>query len=236
MAREAGAMAGRSTVFEFTVKGILHDAIPISLAEAVDLKMGDVLVYEKTLSKWRPWRKHRLVYSGININDALVSPVAINTAEVVLYNDATYSRNISDSVGLDADVKTSLVAFGVNFDIGEKKTLKGEFGQVKRMVWKLRDEVFKGAFKGTLKMDHPIVQDAKRHGSMLFVVTHLYQSAKVNITLQETLTAGISGNEKDDKDDKSDDNDSTTGGSTSERTCSRWTPHRPLHTDGAAAH
>lgn len=222
-------MAGGSTVFEYTVKGILHDAIPISLEEAVDLKMGDILVYEKTPSKWKPWRKHRLVYSGININDALVSPVTINTAEVVLYNDATYSRNVSDSVGLDADVKTALIAFGVNFDIGEQKTLKGEFGQVKRMVWNLRDEVFKSAFKGTLNMDHPIVRDAKRHGSVLFVVTHLYQSAKVNITLQQTLTAGISGKEDEDKDNKDDkgDDDSTTGGDTSESRC--WSTHVALH-------
>ena len=222
-------MACGNTVFEYTVKGILHDAIPISLEEAVDLKMGDILVYEKTPSKWKPWRKHRLVYSGININDALVAPVTISTAEVVLYNDATFSRNVSDSVGLDADVKTALIAFGVNFDIGEQKTLKGEFGQVKRMAWNLRDEVFRRAFKGTLNMDHPIVQDAKRHGSVLFVVTHLYQSAKVNITLQQTLTAGISGKEDDDKDNKDDkgDDDSTTGGDTSESRC--WSKHVALH-------
>lgn len=191
-------MAGGETVFEYTVKGVLHDAIPISLREALDLKMGDVVVYEKAPSKWKPWRKHSLVYSGININDALASPVAINSQEVVLYDDATFARSVSDSVGLDADVKTALVGFGVNFDIGEKKTLKGEFGQVKRMKWNLRDEVFKGKFRGSLNMDHPIVRDAKRHGSVLFVVTHLYQSEKVNVSLQETISAGISGNEKDD--------------------------------------
>ena len=211
----ASAMAG-STVLEYTVKGILHDVIPISLDEAVDLKMGDVLMYERTPSKWKPWRKHRLVYSGVNINDVLTSSAKINTEEVVLYDDATFSRGVNDSVGLDADVKTALVAFGVNFDIGEQKTLKAEFGQVKRIVWNLRDEVFKGTFKGMLNMDHPIVKDAKRHGGVLFVVSHLYQSAKVQVTVQETLTAGISGNEKDDKDDNGDDSTPTQGGDTSE--------------------
>ena len=213
------AMA-QGTVLEYTVKGILHDAIPISLEEAVDMKMGDVVVYEKTPSRWKPWRKHHLVYSGVNINDALVSPVTISTEDIVLYDNATYSRSVRDSVGLDADVKTALVSFGVNFDIGEQKTLRGEFGQVKRMVWKLRDEVFKGQFRGTLNMDHPVVRDAKRHGSMLFVVTHLYQSEKVSVTLQETLTGGISGNEKDDKDGSS----ATEGqdGDTSECGCSSW--------------
>ena len=191
-------MAGGETVFEYTVKGVLHHAIPISLREALDLKMGDVVVYQKTPNKWKPWRKHHLVYSGVNINEALTSPVTINTEEVVLYDDATFSRSVSDSVGLDADVKTALIGFGVNFDIGEQKTLKAEFGQVKRTVWSLRDEVFKGKFRGSLNMDHPVVKDAKRHGSVLFVVTHLYQAEKVNINLQETIRAGISGNEKDD--------------------------------------
>lgn len=202
----------------------MHDVIPISLDEAVDLKMGDVLMYERTPSKWKPWRKHRLVYSGVNINDVLTSSAKINTEEVVLYDDATFSRGVNDSVGLDADVKTALVAFGVNFDIGEQKTLKAEFGQVKRIVWNLRDEVFKGTFKGMLNMDHPIVKDAKRHGGVLFVVSHLYQSAKVQVTVQETLTAGISGNEKDDKDDNGDDSTPTQGGDTNPITASGDTP------------
>ena len=188
-------MAG-NTVFEYTVKGILHDAIPITPSEALDLTMGDVIVYEKTPSKWRPWRKHHLVYSGININDVLNSPVAITTEEAVLYDDATFTRSVSDSVGLDADVKTALTSFGVKFDISEKKTLTGEFGQVKRMLWNLRNEVIKKTFRGSLKIDHPIVENAKRHGSILFVVTHLYQSAKVHVQLDETLIAGISGDGK----------------------------------------
>ena len=227
-------MAG-STVLEYTVKGILHDVIPISLDEAMKLKMGDVLVYEKMPSKWKPWRKHHLVYSGVNINDVLASPAKINTEEVVLYDDATFSRGVNDSVGLDADVKTALVGFGVNFDIGEQKTLRAEFGQVKRIVWNLRDETFKGTFKEKhLNMDHPIVKDAKRHSAVLFVVTHLYQSTKVHVTLQETLTAGISGKEKDDKDGNGGDSTPTQGGDTSEcGGCSRWNLH-DVHVHTAA--
>ena len=177
-------------LFEHTVKDILHDAIPITLSDALDLKMGDVIVYEKTPSKWKPWRKHQLVYSGININDVLTSPVTITTEEAVLYDNANFTRSISahGSAGLDVDVKEALVSLGVNFDMDGERTLMSEFGQVKRMLWNLKEEVLKSTFRGSLNMDHPIVVP----GSVLFVVTHLYQSAKFTLSLK----TGISVDEK----------------------------------------
>ena len=178
------------TVFEHCVRGILHSAIPISLERSLDLEIGSVLVYEKKPTRWKPWRKHSLVFTGYSINDLLKAAVPIKTDQAVMYDSANYSRTIDDNVDLDADVKSSLVDFGMNFNVGEKRVLTGNFGKLTRMRWNLRDEVIHGTFKATVNTDHVITKDAAEHGSTIFVVTHLFQADKVVLTLDNSVTFG----------------------------------------------
>ena len=188
-------MAGQ-TVFEHIVRGVLNNAIPVNLERSLDLKMGSILVYQQKPSIFKPWRKHHLVFTGVGVENILNGSVDMQSTEEVLYDDANYSRTISEDVKLDADIKSSLVDFGMNFDVGETKVLTGDFGKVTRIVWKLREDIMNGKFQGTLNMDHPVVKDAKTHGSTIFVVTHLYRADKVVIALTRSIKAGGGADDK----------------------------------------
>ena len=174
------------------MRGVIRSAIPISLESSLDLEMGSVLVYEKTPTRFTPWRKNNLVFTGFSINDLLDIPVSITTDEAVMYDCANYSRTINDKAAadLDADVKSSLVDFGMNFNIGEEKKLSGNFGKVTRKRWNLRDEVIRGIFKATMNTDHGITKGAAKRGGTIFVVTDLYQADMVVLSLHNTVTIG----------------------------------------------
>jgi len=184
-------------VFNKAVNFVLPSAIPTHLDRSQEYALGDVLVYEKKQHFLMPWRKHRLVFTGVNvaelIDDTNFSSQVTKTVFPV-FDDASTNRTFGVDGKLDAEIKYAVAHFGVGVSASENTTVSVDFGKVVRHFNNLpslfNQQQFSVSTTTTQLFSqhpppriHPVIQDALRNNRTIFVITSLYVADKADVSV-----------------------------------------------------
>ena len=203
-----------SIVFNQAVNFVLPHAIPTHFDRSDEFKLGDVLVYEKKRRPLMPWRKHRLVYTGVNISDLLTESVQIDTKVEQTFSEGSTTRSFGESAKVDAQVSYAIAHLGVDVAESEHASMSTDFGKIDRHYTNFADLISRQTAerKYQVLLKHPVIKDAMAHNKTLFVINHLYVAEKADVSL-------IYASDDDDKgasaDKKAPPSSSTTAGTTS---------------------
>ena len=178
-------------VFNRGVNFVLPSAIPTHLDRSDEYALGDVLVFEKKLRPFMPWRKHRLVFTGANISELLkdqAEPLNIQESEESIFDDANTSRSFGVDARVDAEIQYAVAHFGVDVQATENAGMSVDFGKVDRHFTNLSSILAQQSGKVFASPTHPVIQDALSKNSTLFVITSMYVAEKAIVNLN--FTAG----------------------------------------------
>ena len=95
-------------VFNRAVNFVVPSAIPTHLDRSDEYTLGDVLVFEKKLRPFMPWRKHRLVFTGVNISELLkdqTEPLNVQENVESIFDNANTSRTFGVDARVDAEIQ-----------------------------------------------------------------------------------------------------------------------------------
>ena len=175
-------------IFGRAVNFVLQHAIPTHFDRSQEYKLGDVLVYEKKLRVFMPWRKHRLVFTGVNIADLLTEAIHIETGEEQVFTEGSISRTFGESAKVDGEVMYAIAHLGVQIDETEHATISADFGKIDRHYTNLSSLLSRQAADKKFRVlaDHPVIKDAIAHNRTLFVINNLYVAEKADVNLNFT--------------------------------------------------
>ena len=176
-------------VFNRGVNFVLPAAIPTHLDRADEYSLGDVLVFEKKLRPLMPWRKDRLVFTDVNISELLkdqAEPLDIKESVESIFDNANSSRTFGVDAKVDAEIQYAVAHFGVDVQATENASMSVDFGKVDRHFTNLSSILAQQSGKISVSMTHPVIQDALKHSSTLFVITSLYVAEKAVVNLSYT--------------------------------------------------
>jgi len=192
---------GERAVFNRAVNFVLPSAIPTHLDRSQEYALGDVLVYEKKVRFLMPWRKHRLVFTGINLSE-LVDDIASRVTKTVtqVFDNASTSRTFGVEAKLDTEIQYAVAHFGIGVSASENATVSVDFGKVERHFSNLPSLLNKDRFSVSTSVStvHPVIQEALRNNRTIFVISSLYvaDKANVNVSFKNSSTDGVADNSK----------------------------------------
>ena len=171
-------------IFNRAVNFVLPHAIPTHFDRSEEYKLGDVLVYEKKLRALMPWRRHRLVFTGVNISDLLTEAIQIDKKEEDTFTEANTTRTFGESAKVDAEVAYAVAHFGAKIAESERATVSVNFGKVSRHYSNLSELLSRQAAEKKYQvLSHPVIRDAIAHNRTLFVINNLYVAEKADVSL-----------------------------------------------------
>jgi len=195
------SIEGERAVFNRAVHFILPSAIPTHLDRSQEYALGDVLVYEKKLRFLMPWRKHRLVFTGINLSELVDDTVPQITKTVTpVFDDASTSRTFGMGAKFDAEIRYAVAHFGAGVSASENATVSVDFGKVERHFSNLSSLLNNTLNKDRFSVSavHPVIQEAIRNNRTIFVITSLYvaDKANINVSFKSGTKDGVADNSK----------------------------------------
>ncbi|XP_019857900.1 PREDICTED: uncharacterized protein LOC100633190 [Amphimedon queenslandica] len=151
-------------VFERAVKHHLPTAF-ISYLERIDeFQLGQVLTYH---SKPHWWKRKEVDYAGVPTVDL--------------------------DLDLDAEVKSAWLSLGGKLGGSGKKnvTLSVSLGALTHIRANMFDVLYRKGY--TVDKNHPVIKEAVAKGGVLFVISSIYVSDKVEVTIkeQESMKANV---------------------------------------------
>ena len=180
-------MAGaEDVIFNRAVNFSLRHAIPTQLDRCNEFALGGVLVFEKKLRPLMPWRKHRLVFTGVNINKLLKEPIDMESKVEVTYDKTSTSRTFGVDAKVDAEIQDAVAHFGVHVAATEHASMSVDFGKVERHY------IDHDLLGGETTKQHQVlttdsvIKDAIAHNRTLFVINSLYVAEKAEVDLKFT--------------------------------------------------
>jgi len=187
-------------VFNRAVNFVIPSAIPTHLDRSDEYALGDVLVFEKKLRPFMPWRKHHLVFTGVNISELLkdqTEPLNVQENVESIFDNANTSRTFGVDARVDAEIQYAVAHFGVDVQATENASMSVDFGKVDRHFTNLSSILAQQSGKVFASPAHPVIQDASSKNSTLFVITSMYVAEKSIVNL--SFTAGGKDDAKDTK-------------------------------------
>ena len=187
-----------SVIFNRAVNFMLPHAIPTQLDRCNEFALGGVLVFEKKLRLLMPWRKHRLVFTGVNINTLLKEPIDMESKVEVTYDKTSSSRTFGVNGKVDAEVQDAVAHFGVHVAATEHANMSVDFGKVERHYTNLVELLGgEAARQHQVSTNHPVIEDAIAHDRTLFVINSVYVAEKAEVNVKFTGdNKGIDGGSK----------------------------------------
>ena len=176
-------------VFNRAVNFVVPSAIPTHLDRSDEYTLGDVLVFEKKLRPFMPWRKHRLVFTGVNISELLkdqTEPLNVQENVESIFDNANTSRTFGVDARVDAEIQYAVAHFGVDVQATENASMSVDFGKVDRHFTNLSSILAQQSGKVFASPAHPVIQDASSKNSTLFLITSMYVAEKPLVNLSFT--------------------------------------------------
>ena len=187
---------GERVVFNRAVNFVLPSTIPTHLDRSEEYALGDVLVYEKKVRFLMPWRKHRLVFTGVNLSELLLDNPSlvpkVTKSETPIFDDANTSRTFGVDAKLDSEIQYSVAHFGAGVFASENTTVSVDFGKVERYFSNLPSLLNQQRFSA--KQVHPVIQEALRNNKTIFVITSLYVADKAIVYVGYKDSGGVGNN------------------------------------------
>ena len=171
----------QNEVFKKAVEDVLPYAIPVTLENCDDYKVGKVLIYSK-----KPLEPvAQLKFTGCSIESLLVDgqKITITTACNDLHVTGKAFSSLMAKINLDADQDLSLLFGGsLDFSGGQDKDLDvvTDFGKILQIPSDLVAKVINN--KLYLKVEHPTVQEAINNGSIIFFIHTIFESEHVKLS------------------------------------------------------
>ena len=175
-------------IFSRGVNFILPNSIPTHFDRTEEYNLGDVLVYEKKLRPLMPWRKHRLVFTGVNISSLLTESIQPNNGVQEVFSDSNTTRTFEKSAIVDAEVIYAIAHLGIHIAESERATMSVNFGKIERHFSNLTDLLSRQAADKKFRVltEHPVIKDAMAHNRTIFVINNVYVAEKADINLTFT--------------------------------------------------
>ena len=127
---------GERAVFNRAVNFVLPSTIPTHLDRSEEYALGDVLVYEKKVRFLMPWRKHRLLFTVVNLSELLIDNSSlvpkVTKSKTPVFDDASTSRTFGVNANLDTEIQYSVAHFGAGASASENTIFSVDFGKVER--------------------------------------------------------------------------------------------------------
>ncbi|XP_065887979.1 uncharacterized protein [Dysidea avara] len=186
---------GERAVFNRAVNFVLPSTIPTHLDRSQEYALGDVLVYEKKVRFLMPWRKHRLLFTGVNLSELLLDNSLVpkvTKSETPVFDDASTSRTFGVNAKLDTEIQYSVAHFGAGASASENTILSVDFGKVERYFSNLPSLLNQQRFSA--KQVHPVIQEALRNNETIFVITSLYVADKAIVYVGYKDSRGVGNN------------------------------------------
>ena len=175
-------------IFSRAVNFVLPNSIPTHFDRSEEYQLGDVLVYEKKLRPLMPWRKHRLVFTGVNISSLLTESIQLDNGVQNVFSDSSTTRTFGESAKVDAEIMYAIANLGIHIAESERATMTVNFGKIDRHFSNLTDLISRQAADKKFRVlaDHPVIRDAMAHNKTLFVINNLYVAEKADVSLSFT--------------------------------------------------
>ena len=172
-------------IFNRAVNFVLPHAIPTHFDRSQEYKLGDVLVYEKKLRAFMPWRRHRLVFTGVSISDLLTEAIQIDTKVEERFTEGSTTRTFGESAKVDAEVTYAVAHLGAKIAESERATVSVDFGKISRQYSNLSELLSRQVAEKKYQVltEHPVIKDAITHNRTLFVINNLYVAEKAEVSL-----------------------------------------------------
>lgn len=172
-------------IFNRAVNFVLPHAIPTHFDRSQEYKLGDVLVYENKLRAFMPWRRHRLVFTGVNISELLKETIQIDTKTEDRFTEASTTRTFGESAKVDAEVTYAVAHLGAKIAESERATVSVDFGKISRQYSNLSELLRQQPAERRYEVstEHPVIKDAIAHNRTLFVINNLYVAEKADVSL-----------------------------------------------------
>ena len=175
-------------IFSRAVNFVLPNSIPTHFDRSEEYQLGDVLVYEKKLRPLMPWRKHRLVFTGVNISRLLTESIQVDNGVQEVFTDSNTTRTFGETAKIDAEIMYAIAHLGIHIAESEHATMTVNFGKIDRHFSNLTDLLARKAADKKFRVlaDHPVIRDAMTHNKTLFVINNLYVAEKADVSLTFT--------------------------------------------------
>ena len=175
-------------IFSRAVNFVLPNSIPTHFDRTEEYKIGDVLVYERKLRPLMPWRKHRLVFTGVNISNLLTEAIQIDNGVQEVFSQSSTTRTFGESAKVDAEIVYAIAHLGIHIAESENATMSIDFGKIERQFSNLTDLLSRQAADKKLRVltDHSVIKDAMAHSKTLFVINNVYVAEKADVSLTFT--------------------------------------------------
>ena len=174
-----------NAIFSRAVNFVLPNSIPTHFDRSEEYQVGDVLVYEKKLHPLMPWRKHKLIFTGVNISSLLTESVQLDNGVQEVFSDSSTTWTFGESAKVDAQIMCAIAKLGIHVAESEHATMSVNFGRIDRHFSNLAHLPTRQAADKKLHVlaDHPVIRDAKAHNRTLFVINNLYVAEKADVSL-----------------------------------------------------
>ena len=160
-------------LFARVVDHFLPSAIPTTLERHEDFTLGAVLHYKTKPKPFMPWRKNELHFSDCTLNELLVEGQQLKFAAM---RNFLFDAKSGINIPLDASPEflRSLEQLKVNTAGVKQFYVATDLGRVNHVVSDIFTLIL--AQKVRLNTSHPVVKVAMRKGSIVFVISTLYQT------------------------------------------------------------
>ena len=171
----------QNEVFKKAVEDVLPYAIPVTLENCGDYKVGRVLVYSK-----KPLEPvAQLKFTGCSIENLLADgqKITITIASNNLHVTGKSVSSLMVKANLDADLDLSLLFGGsLDFSDGQDRDLDvvTDFGKILQISSDLVAKVINNNLY--LKVEHPTVQEAINNGGVIFFIHTIFESEHVKLS------------------------------------------------------
>ena len=146
-----------------------------------------------------PWRKHRLVFTGVNISSLLTESIQSDNGVQEVFSDSNTTRTFGETAKVDAEIMYAIAHLGIHIAESERATMSVNFGKIERHFSNLTDLLSRQAADKKFRVfaEHPVIKDAMAHNKTIFVINNVYVAEKADISL--TFTGDSKGTGTDTK-------------------------------------